>query len=153
MNYDEARPLGAKSENPGKWNWTTMNDHVIRTAGPCAWPDFDWSSVDPMDIIAGKVEPTGRERCDHDTREEAERHQYDAALAKVTIDPLNLDDIRERRRCHAPGAEGKGCVEWETHRANWHDGYRTDRLCDDHANVETVALIHPFIPGMRSMHS
>lgn len=153
MNYDEARQLGAESENPGAWNWTTMNDGHIRTAAPCAWPDFDWSSVTNEAILAGTVQPTGRERCDHETREEAERHQYDAALAKVTIDKLDLDDIRERRRCHGPGADRQGCREWETHRANWHDGYRIDSLCADDATVEVVRLIHPFVPGLRSMHS
>ena len=150
MNYDEARQLGASSDSPGKWNWSSRNDDHIRTASPCAWPDFVW----PKNVIDySTIKPTGRDRCDHDTREEAEHHQYDAALAKVTIDLLALDDIRERRRCDAAGDDGKGCREWETHRANWYDGYRTDHLCDDHANVIAVAEIHPFIPGMRSMHS
>lgn len=153
MNYDEARQLGADSDSPGKWNWTTMNDGRIRTASPCAWPDYDWSSVPVEVILAGTASPTGRERCDHDTREAAERHQYDAALAKMTIDRLELDDIRARRRCDAPGDDGKGCREWESWRANWHDGYRFDHLCDDHADRATVALIHPFVPGIRSMHS
>lgn len=148
MNYEEARQIGPDGPAPGKWNWTTMNDGHIRTAQPCAWPDFDWSSVTHEAIIAGSVQPTGRERCDHDTREEAERHQYDAALAKMTIDRLDLDAIRERRRCDAPR-----CREWESWRANWHDGYRFDHLCDAHADRATVALIHPFVPGIRSMHS
>lgn len=148
MNYEEARQLGAKSDAPGKWNWSNRNDDRISTASPCAWPDFEWPPLDPTDPWGAKVTPTGRERCDHDTREEAERHQYDAALTKVTIDLLILDDIHQRRRCDAPD-----CREWETHRANWHDGYRFDHLCDDDADVAVVAVIHPFVPGMSRIHS
>jgi hypothetical protein len=98
MNYEEARQLGAESAAPGKWNWTNMRDGQIWTIAPCDWPDYERPAIDPRTAKYIDWAPTGRERCDHDTREEAERHQYDAGLTKVTIDPLDLDDIRERRR-------------------------------------------------------
>ena len=142
MNYDEARQLGPESEAPGKWNWTTMNDRVIRTAPPCAWPDFDDWPSDPM----AKTEPTGRQRCDHDTREDAERHHWTYELDELRIAPVDLDLIRDRHRCSVPD-----CTEWETHRA--HGAWSLDFLCDRHANRAGLESIHPFAPGSRVIHS
>lgn len=152
MNYEEARQIGPGGPVPGKWNWTNRHDGHISTIEPCAWPDYERPGIDPVTATYIGWAPTGRERCDHDTREEAERHHHTAALARVTIDVLDLDDIRERRRCHHRGS-GDGCREWETHRANWHDGYRWDSLCEEHATFDMVAAIHPFVPGMQKIHS
>ena len=146
MNYDEARVLGPDSDAPGAWNWTTRNDGVIRTAPPCAWPDFDWSSVPFSDILAATVTPAGRARCDHASREEAELHHWTHELDSIRIEPIDLATVRERRRCDVPG-----CSEWQTHqgRAAW----LAPDLCDAHANRAGLELVYPFVPGLQEVHS
>jgi hypothetical protein len=143
MNYDEARQLGKDSEAPGKWNWSSMNDRVIRTASPCAYPDYQW----PVHFdVLNPPTPTGRERCDHDTREEAERHYYDAQVHGIRMEQLDLDSIRERRRCAV--AE---CPNWEEWRAHWPGGYSIDSLCQQHH--DRAASLHPFVPDLQVIHS
>jgi hypothetical protein len=145
MNYDEARQLGPdEPEASGKWNWTTMNDGAIRTAPPCAYPDFEWPEhFDPLNPPT----PTGRPRCDHDSREDAELHYWDDQVSRVRILALDLDAIRERRRCAFDDGE------WETHRASWPGGYVVDSLCERHAYPGHVRSLHPFVSGMRVIHS
>ena len=142
MNYDQARQI----EATGKWNWSSMNDKIIRTASPCAYPDFEWPEHLSANV-ADWPKPTGRPRCDHDTQEEAERHYYDAQIARVHILALDLDTIRERRRCAFDDGE------WETHRANWPGGYAVDSLCSRHSSIDHVRSLHPFIPGLQVIHS
>lgn len=55
MNYDQAR----QRESDGKWDWTTMNDGIIRATASCS------------------------SHCGHETQEEAERHFYDYSLDQV----------------------------------------------------------------------
>lgn len=143
MNYDQARQLGADSEAPGKWNWTTMNDGVVWTAPPCAYPEYDWP--DHFDVL-NPPRPTGRPRCDHDTREEAERHYWEDRRDHIREERLDLDTIRERRRCDVPD-----CPDWEDWRMHWPGGYLVDSLCDRH-RFES-AVLHPFTPGLQVIHS
>ena len=143
MNYDEARQLGPDAEAAGKWNWTTMNDGQIYTASPCAWPDSPF----PKDWKFGDPDPRhGRLRCDHDTREEAERHYYEHQVSGIRMEELDLDSIRERRRCDV-----KACRNWEEWRAHWPSGYEVDSLCQQHR--EAFVLLHPFVPGLQVIHS
>lgn len=87
-------------------------------------------------------------RCDHETREEAERHHWRHEIAQVRLRKLDLDRIRERERCDWPG-----CPNWEDYQAHWPGGYRVDSLCTAHATLETVVELHPFEPGISSIHS
>ena len=135
VNYEEARQIGPNGPAPGKWNWSNFNDTVQDapfTAAPCAWPDFE----------------SGRRRCDHDTREEAERHHWEYEVARVQFHRLDLDTLRGRQRCDVPE-----CQNWEDYRTSWPGGFRSDALCTGHANREGVTTIHPFVPGMQSIHS
>lgn len=143
MNYDQARQLGPESEAPGKWNWTTMNDGVVRTASPCFYPDIDW---DARRSLAGPETLGGRPRCDHDTREEAERHYWDDQVAHIRIQPIDYASVRELRRCDVGG-----CADWERFRAQWPGGYVVDSLCDVHRS--SAPTIHPFSSGMAVIHS
>ena len=145
MNYEEARQ-SASSVQPNPY-----------TVAPCAWPDFDWPLFDPTKGLTGGLEnikPTGRERCDHDKREEAEQHHYDHELAQVRVEHLDLNTIRERRRCDVPA-----CENWERYRAHWPGGYLVDSLCAQHAGTDEVTgkagpeLVHPFVLGVREIHS
>lgn len=139
MNYDEAREI------PGKgWHWTTMNNGVVRIAQPCITilKPFDPGSLDfslrPSDIV----------RCPpHATREEAERHYYDWCLSTVTEIKLGEQQLR----CRAPS-----CEAWtDTLLGNrqLERMFNGDPLCDEHRTRETLAAIHPFAPGLRSIHS
>ena len=160
MNYEEARQIGPSGPAAGKWNWTNMNDSVQEapfTVAPCAWPDFDWPPFDPKKALADqpKVTPTGRERCDHDTREEAERHHYDYELAGVRIQRVDLSTARSRSKCDVPD-----CQNWERYQAFWPGGFVVDSLCSPHRfakpgenQPEALRLIHPFVPGSRTIHS
>lgn len=158
MNYEEARQIGKDGPAPGKWNWTNMNDSVQPnpyTIAPCAWPDFEWPPYDYTRSLQDqpKVTPTGRERCDHDTREEAERHHWEANVAAVTIRRVDLKTARSRSKCDVPG-----CDNWERYQAQWPDGYIVDSLCARHGGPDRVEgnpveLIHPFVPGTRIVHS
>ena len=148
MNYDEARMLAPDTDAPGRWNWTTMNDGVIRTAAPCHYPDFDWDAVASDEVLAPGFHPTGRPRCDHLTREEAERHYWRHELDTTKIEPVDLDAIHERRRCDYPG-----CKEWEEYRTRVKGWGYGDSLCERHANRVSLEEIHPFILGTRVIHS
>lgn len=144
MNYDEARQI----KESGKWNWTTKNDGAVRTAPPCYYPDFDWDASAVREAVerGERVEPLGRERCDHGDRLAAEQHYWESQLHGVREERLDLDAIRERRRCAVAD-----CSEWETWRMHWPGGYVVDSLCDQH-RYESGNL-HPFRPGMQVIHS
>jgi hypothetical protein len=144
MNYDEARQLGASSNAPGKWNWSSRNDDHIRTASPCAWPDFVWPKnvIDYSTIIA-----TGRERCDHDTREDAERHHWNDTAESMDWRPIDQDMTRTLDRCDFPE-----CKAWSTVTA-WSRGWIRGIYCADHANADSYRLAHPFAPGSQEVHS
>lgn len=150
MNYEEARQIGPTGPAPGKWNWSTRNDDRIWTSAPCAWPDFVWPDP-PLDKPMSewpKVTPTGRERCDHDTREEAERHHWHDELGRVQLRKIDLDTARQRGRCDVAG-----CPNWEDYQTRWPDGYQSDSLCEEHATHQTVVALHPFTPGAQVIHS
>lgn len=124
MNYEAAR----QRESNGRWNWTNMRDGRIWTLLPCGY---------------GALGTT----CDHETKEQAERHHYDHELAGVRFEQLDPD----RRLIHRCDVES--CRELETQHAVWPDGYTFDSVCDAHANSETVAGLHPFEPGIEVIHS
>ena len=145
MNYEQARQLGPDSEAPGKWNWTTMHDGQIATAPPCWYPDIDWLTVSEFENVG----LTGRQRCDHDTKEEAERHQWRDELAHVRLEKLDLATARQRLRCDVPD-----CPDWEDYRAEWPGGWgRFDSLCAWHATFDQVVELHPFSPDRQVIHS
>jgi hypothetical protein len=137
MNYEEARQLGETSDAPGKWNWSNRNDDHIYTAAPCAWPDF----------VVMSIKPTGRERCDHDTREEAERHHWNAEADGMDWRPIDQDTTRTLQRCDFPE-----CQNWST-ATGWAGGWVRGTYCDDHANADSYRSANPFIPGMQELHS
>lgn len=144
MNYEEARQIGPDGPAPGKWNWTNRRDNSIYTTGSCAWPDYVW----PKDVIDyTTIKPTGRERCDHDTREQAERHHYDYDVEKISWHPIDLNTTSTLHRCEIPG-----CAEWSTVSTSGH-GWGRGTYCDLHGNSDGYRLAHPFVPGLREMHS
>ena len=139
MNYEQARQIGPTGPAPGKWNWTNANDGMSPnpfTVAPCRQPE------------------PGKERCDHDTREEAERHHYDYERGQVRIVHIDLSTVRERRRCDVPG-----CSNWERYHAIWPGGYIVDSLCSRHSGADPTNglagpdLVHPFEPGLSVIHS
>lgn len=139
MNYDEAREI------PGKgWHWTTMNNGVVRTAQPC----IQIPEMSVEDLMRKPLMGTNITRCEpHATREEAERHYYDWCLSTVTEIKLSNQQLR----CRA-----EGCEAWtgtELGNRQLECMFNGDPLCDEHRTRETLALIHPFAPGLRSIHS
>ena len=140
MNYDEAR------EVPGKgWHWTTMNNGIVRTAEPCIRHVGDES--DPMWYLKPSTEAAW-ERCEpHATQEEAERHFYDWCLS--TVAEIRLSG--QMRRCRMDG-----CRTWtgtELGNRQMERLFNGDPLCAAHRNRETLALLHPFRPRLRVIHS
>lgn len=125
MNYEEARQF----EN-GKWNWTNYNDSVNRDYAYVIWPCRDPAP--------------DKKRCDHDTREEAERHHWEWEIEHTRIEPWDEESASDRLRCRV-----KGCPAWQTRTAFWPDGFRAEPLCDEHGPAD----VWPFEPGMRSIHS
>ena len=148
MNYEQARQIGPGGPAPGKWNWTNMNDRRVSTTTPCYYPDFDWAGQRILqDIAEGlRIEPTGRERCDHDTQEEAERHHYDYELSRVKLVKIDLTTARQQNRCDVPE-----CPNWANWEAVWPGGYVRDSLCQEHYNESPT--LHPFRSGVQVIHS
>lgn len=131
MNYEQARQVGPDGPAPGKWNWTNFNDGVADhpyTVEPCREPE------------------PGKERCDHDTQEEAERHHWKHEVLHIRLVKLDLETLRERFRCDV-----EGCPNWEEYQAHWPGGYVVDHLCEEH--YDGALTLHPFTPGMRLIHS
>jgi hypothetical protein len=77
VNYAQARERQLNGKPLGRWDWTTMNSHVVRRSEPCA----------------------GR-TCTHQTHEEAERHFYSFCLERATIH----EHADEQRKCVICGA-------------------------------------------------
>lgn len=147
MNYEQARQIGPDGPAPGKWNWTNANDSIAPapyTVEPCAYPD---SPIPAGWVFGQPLERTGRERCDHETREDAERHHYEHEISHVRIEPIE-GDARELRRCAYPA-----CTQWQSSRAWWPGGYRFDPLCFHQATIEVVRELNPFRPGIAITHS
>lgn len=153
MNYEQARQIGPDGPAPGKWNWSNSNDSVAPnpyTAWPCAWPDFDWPEP-PLDKPLSqwpKVTPTGRERCDHDTQEEAERHFHDARIEAIDWRPIDTETARSLHGCDFPD-----CASWADGATAWMRGWVRGQFCKAHANADGYRAAHPFTPGIREVHS
>jgi len=132
VNYEEARQGGPGALAPDKWNWTNFNDSVSKehayVIAPCRDPE------------------PGKARCDHDTREGAERHHWKHEVLHIRLAKLDLDTLRERFRCDV-----EGCSNWEEYQAHWPGGYIVDHLCEEH--YDAAPLLHPFMPGARHIHS
>lgn len=144
MNYEQARHIGSEGPAPGAWNWTTARDGAIWTSHPCAWPD----SPIPADWQPGQeLVRTGRERCDHATREEAERHHWDAEIADAPLVAVDVDRADAQYRCRYPE-----CRAWATHAIHW-DGFAWDDVCPEHTGEDARRVIRPFTLGLRVVHS
>ena len=150
MNYEQARQIGQNGPAPGKWNWTNFNDGIQAepfTVAPCAWPDYERPSFDPITLKYENWAPTGRERCDHDTQDAAERHHHDWEFQRAALTLIDLDTVPQRNRCDLPG-----CPNWATFTIRWaHNAWLHDELCDEHADDPTA--LHPFVAGARTIHS
>lgn len=147
MNYEQARQLGADSDAPGKWNWSNHHDDSIYTMAPCDWPDYARPPFDVVRLEYVGWNPTGRERCDHDTREEADRHHYEHEAATLDWRPIDQDMTRTLQRCDVPDCKG-----WSTATAyggGWHRG----TFCAVHATADGYRLAHPFLAGTQEVHS
>ena len=151
MNYDEAREI------PGKgWRWTTMNNGIVRTAEPCIRHVGDES--DPMWYLKPSTEADW-ERCEpHATREEAEQHFYDWCLSTVTEIRLSGQMLRCVARLYRwDGQLAEDCcgswTDTELGNRQLERMFNGDPLCDAHRDQETLALIRPFSPGLKVIHS
>jgi hypothetical protein len=140
VNYDEARAI------PGKgWHWTTMRDGVVRTAEPCIRHVGD--ETHPLWYMQPS-KPEEWERCEpHATREEAERHYYDWCLSTAT--DIQLAD--QQLRCRAEGCEA--WTDTELGNRQLERMFNGDPLCAEHRTRDVLATLHPFTPGLRSVHS
>ena len=140
MNYDEARAIENKEtgEIVG-WRWTSKNDGHIRTA----WPCIDFAPMAPEDY--GRKEPERTHLCPpHPTKEEAERHFYDACLAEIKESAsLNWCDCR---KCGAPTKRLLGNRDYGSL-------FSSEPLCDEHCNAESLTDLHPFKTGIYLIHS
>lgn len=152
MNYDQARQIGPEGPAPGKWNWTSMNDGINNghpyTIAPCLWPDG--RSVPPSPLATDPPEHSGRERCDHETQEEAERHRWRFELSSMTPTKIDKDTATELHRCDA-----EGCPNWADYslEAPFYISPRHNDLCEQHLNPHVLAALHPFVAGWSSIHS
>lgn len=150
MNYDQARQIGPDGPAPGKWNWSSMNDGINGgapyTIAPCRWPD----DVPASPLAHDPPEHTGRERCDHDTQEEAERHRWLYELSSMMPTPIDKDTVRELHRCDV--AE---CPNWSDYslEAPFYVNPRQNWLCSTHLNPASIQALHPFVAGWASVHS
>jgi hypothetical protein len=117
VNYDQALEL-----ETGGWHWTTFNDDVIRTAWPC------------LDCPP------------HATREEAERHFYEACLESV-VERSTLESWRcAVSDCERPSWKTLGNPQMSR-------CFRPVPLCTEHCNRATLRELHPFEPGLSVIHS
>jgi hypothetical protein len=113
MNYYEARNSG------DKWFWTRMNDGVIRISTPC----------------------TGD--CQHKTREEAERHDYDHVVASL------------EKRAFDSAYPCAVCGVWtnEALVPRGRGGLEVCFLCVAHMKPEYWVAENPFVPGRQIISS
>lgn len=150
MNYDEARPLADGSG----WHWTSQNDGLSRMAWPCQrladGVDARFSRDNgQLEFRRGdKVVPKDEAwvTCPpHATREEAERHYYDASLASAR--ELNASwTACAVPECPNPTTKMLGNMGLERH-------FNATPLCDEHRTREQLAALYPFAPGMQVIHS
>lgn len=137
MNYDEARALES-----GGWHWTTMNDGRVRPAWPCRRYVGDCNLED---LVAGNASPEDFETCEpHATREQAERHFYEACLEAV--EEVRFGEWHGCAVCDQPTKAGLGNRLLSRY-------FRPDPLCDEHRNREQLAQLHPFPPDLSLTHS
>jgi len=130
VNYEQARQLGKDSDAPGCWNWSLRNDDVIYTTWPCHNPTPE------------------RERCDHETREEAERHHWEAQAAAIEWHPFDVDAALTLHRCDFPG-----CGSWADGSYAWFHGWEQGEFCVAHSTPEAWREANPFTPGHSEIHS
>jgi len=147
VNYEQARALGPDSDAPGKWNWSTRRDDHIWTSAPCDWPDYVRPPFDVVKLEYTGWAPTGRERCDHDTQEEAERHHWEHESASLDWREIDQKMTRTLQRCDFPE-----CPNWSAFTA-YGGGWVRGTFCWDHANTEQYRLARPFEPGLQEVHS
>ena len=98
MNYDEARQT-----KDGIWHWTTMNDGLVRTCPPC----IQMTDVPIEDLGHIPVGVLGR--CEHATKEEAERHFYDYCFEPEQIREGTNSHWLDCAKCGAPTKRLLGC--------------------------------------------
>jgi len=139
MNYDEAREL-----KEGGWHWTSMNDGRVRTAWPCRrlrYPDSKIAAATGLRNLG----PNDFETCEpHATREEAERHFYDACLADTR--DHGAGDWSGCRVCDAPTKTALGNLGLGRM-------FSPEPLCDEHRTREHLAELSPFHGGIALIHS
>lgn len=159
MNYDEARPLADGSG----WHWTSQNDGLSRMAWPCRRAadgvEFRFGGLSGARIGAGlppmltamrngSVVPDDEAwvTCEpHTTREEAERHYYDASLDAASEWDCSWTAC-EVPECPNPTQKMLGNMRLGRH-------FNATPLCDEHRTHEQLASLHPFAPGMQVIHS
>lgn len=153
MNYDQARQLA-----DGGWHWTSMNDGYVRTAWPCKRPadgvtfrlgtDMSLGKTPISAWKAGAIVPDDAAwiTCEpHATREDAERHYYDASLEGATTEYAISWMACAVPECPEPTTKMLGNVGQEL--------FNGDPLCDAHRTREQLAALHPFAPGLALIHS
>ena len=135
MNYDEARQT-----KDGVWHWTTMNDNVVRTAAPC----IQLEDIPIEEIGTKTINVLGR--CNHVTKEEAERHFYEYCFEPEQIrEDTNMHWL-DCAKCGAPTKRLLG------NRGLW-SLINQDPLCDEHFGVEILKELHPFHINIKLIHS
>ncbi len=84
--------------------------------------------------------------CDpHGTREEAERHYYDASLAEASEYMVSWRACAIPE-CPNPTQRSLGNRGFDRH-------FQVVPLCDEHRTREQLAALYPFTPGMAFIHS
>lgn len=132
MNYEEARQIAEDGPAPGKWNWTNLNDSIA----PYPY------TIAPCGIAAG-------ERCDHDTREEAERHRYEWIAERLQEGTL----AEEQRPCELPLGD-RTCGQWTQHYLQpFGEAGAWAILCDEHRTAEGWRAVNPFRAEVQVIHS
>jgi len=140
MNYAQAREI------PGEgWHWTSMRDHETRTAWPCHRRKAD---APALTFPLPPYDADEWERCEpHATKEEAERHFYDACLEEALAETHEIGWLGcQMPRCKAPTDKALG-----THDLGHVFGLVP--LCDEHRNRDGLIARHPFKPGIQLIHS
>lgn len=142
MNYDRARQLENKEtgEQYG-WRWTTMNNGVVRTAGPCIVIDEPFDPASPYK--PPKPENVHYE-LPHTTKEAAERHFYSWSLEQVEAAQMS-----QPQTCAV-------CGKWtDMTLGNTYSSmlFRPEYLCDTHRTREELAKLHPLQPDIQIWRS
>lgn len=135
-----------------------MNDGHIRTAWPCMRAadgvafrfngDMSLGKTPVIPWKAGAIIPDDEAwiTCEpHATREEAERHYYYASLESVREYGVSWSPCAVPE-CPNPADKMLGNIGMDK-------AFNGDPLCDEHRTREQLAALHPFTPGMASIHS